>query len=216
MKYLIISGGSVEDAFLVETVKNGGFDVLLAADSGMDALYRNEIMPELIVGDMDSVQPRAWEFFSAQEQIEIIQLNAQKNETDTEFAVREAIRRGADEITIIGGTGVRLDHVMGNISLLGIGLEYHVPIQLLDRCNRIRLFENEVTLLWEEQYGAYVSLVPFGGPVSGLTLQGLKYPLTDAKLNIFQSLGISNEIVEDEAKITWTDGYLLVIEAKDL
>jgi thiamine pyrophosphokinase len=52
--------------------------------------------------------------------------------------------------------------------------------------------------------------------VSGLTLQGMKYPLTDAKLNVFQSLGISNEIVEDEAKITWTDGYLLVIESKDL
>jgi thiamine pyrophosphokinase len=215
MKCLIISGGSIDDDFLVEVVKNGGYDVLLAADSGMDALYRNKILPELIVGDMDSVSGEAWEFFKEHEKIEIIQLNPRKDETDTEFALREAIRRGAHNITILGGTGGRIDHTFSNIALLGIGLENYVSVELLDANNRVRLLEHEVTISWTQQFGSYVSLIPYGGPVRGITVTGMKYPLENAELDIFKSLGISNEIIEDEAKITWEEGYLLIIETKD-
>jgi thiamine pyrophosphokinase len=104
---------------------------------------------------------------------------------------------------------------LANIGLLGVGLEHHIPIQLLDPHNRIRLFEHGVTLSWANQFGTYVSLVPFAGSVTGVTMQGMKYTLTDEEMDAFQSLGISNEIVEDEATITWNDGYLLVIESKD-
>jgi thiamine pyrophosphokinase len=215
MKCLIISGGSIDDLFLVDVVKNGGYDVLIAVDSGMNALYRNEILPELIVGDMDSVSSEAWEYFRRKEKIEIIQLNAQKDETDTEFAVHEAIRRGAHTISIIGGTGKRLDHLFSNIAMLGIGLENYVSIEIIDPQNRIRLLEHEVTLTWTRQFGTYVSLIPYAGPVKGVTVSGMKYPLENADLEPFNSLGISNEIVEDEAKITWEEGYLLIIESKD-
>jgi thiamine pyrophosphokinase len=199
----------------VEVVKNGGFDVLLAADSGMDALYRNKILPELIAGDMDSVKPEVWEYFSRQEQIEIIQLNAKKDDTDTEFAVREAIRRGARQITILGGTGSRLDHALANVGLLGIGLESGVSIELLDSHNRVHLLAHEATLRWERQFGTYVSVLPFAGPVKGLTMEGMKYSVENIDLDPFGSLGISNEIVEDVAKISWEEGYLLIIESKD-
>ena len=131
MKFLIVSGGEATDEFVEEVIKKGGFDVILAADSGMDFLYRTQILPDIIVGDFDSVEPKVLDFFREKEQIDICVLNPVKDDTDTEFAIREAIRRGATDITIIGGTGTRLDHVLGNISLLGIGLEEGVRMETI-------------------------------------------------------------------------------------
>lgn len=215
MKFLIVSGGTTTDEFVEENIKKGGFDGVIAADSGMNHLYRKGISPDIIVGDFDSVNPEVLDFFRKQEQIDICTLNPQKDDTDTEFAIREAIRRGAKHITVIGATGTRLDHVLGNISLLGIGLENQVEIELLDEHNRIRMIDHSIVLRKEEQYGTYLSLVPYGEKVTGVTLKGLKYPLADYTMGGFNSLGISNEIVEDEAEIQLTSGRLLVIESCD-
>ena len=142
-------------------------------------------------------------------------LNPEKDDTDTEYAIREAIRRGAMEIVVIGATGTRIDDVLGNISLLGIGLEEQIKISLVDEHNRIRMINQPLTIRKAEQYGKYVSLIPFSEKVSGVTLRGLKYPLTDYTMGGFNSLGISNEIVSDEASISLSSGQLIVIESKD-
>lgn len=215
MKFLIVSGGEATDEFVEEVIKKGGFDVILAADSGMDFLYRTGILPDIIVGDFDSVDPKVLDFFREHEHIDICALNPEKDDTDTEFAIREAIRRGADEITIIGGTGTRLDHVLGNICLLGIGLEEGVRMELLDAHNRIRMTDHSVVLKKKEQYGKYLSLVPYAEQVTGVTLTGLKYTLENFTMGGFNSLGISNEIVAEEATISLTSGRLLVIESRD-
>lgn len=215
MKYLIVSGGHAADDFVMDVIKQGGFEVVIAADSGMDFLYRTGIMPDLIVGDFDSAGSEALDYFRQFEQIDMCVLNPQKDDTDTEFAIREAIRRGADDITIVGGTGTRIDHVLGNICLLGIGLEERVEINLLDEHNRIRMIDRSLELRREEQYGKYISLVPFSNKVTGVTLTGLKYPLTDYTMGGYNSLGISNEIVDEVATISLTSGQLLVIESQD-
>ena len=215
MKFLIVSGGEATDEFVEEVIKKGGFDVILAADSGMDFLYRTQILPDIIVGDFDSVEPKVLDFFREKEQIDICVLNPVKDDTDTEFAIREAIRRGATDITIIGGTGTRLDHVLGNISLLGIGLEEGVRMELLDAHNRIWMIDHSVTLKKKEQYGNYLSLIPYNGKVTGVTLKGLKYPLHDYTLTIGNSLGVSNEIIQEEATVTVGQGVLIVIESRD-
>ena len=215
MKYLIVSGGYASDEFVSETIRRGGFEVVMAADSGLDFLYRTGIMPDVIVGDFDSVKSDALDYFREFEHIEMCMLNPEKDDTDTEFAIREAIRRGASKITIVGGTGTRIDHVLGNICLLGIGLEENVKIVLLDEHNRIRMIDKPLVLKKEEQYGKYISLVPYSDRVTGVTLTGLKYPLTDYTMGGFNSLGISNEIVSDEASISLSSGQLIVIESKD-
>lgn len=215
MRYLIVSGGEVKEGFLMQIVKNGGFDVILAADRGMEVLYRDHILPDIIVGDFDSVNRDTLEYFHDKEQIEICMLNPEKDDTDTEYAIREAIHTGAREIVIIGGTGTRIDHVLGNIRVLGIGLEAGVPISLVDEHNRIRMIHAPLTIKKSEQYGRYVSLLPFSEQVTGVTLRGFKYPLTDHVLKGFNTLGVSNEIVDEEATITLEEGQLLVIESKD-
>ena len=215
MRFLIVSGGEATDEFVENVIKRGGYDVILAADSGMDFLYRTKILPDIIVGDFDSVDPEVLEFFREYEEIDICALNPVKDDTYTEFAIRESIRRGATEITIIGGTGTRLDHVLGNISLLGIGLEEDVRMELLDANNRIRMTDHSVVLKKKQQYGKYLSLLPYSEKVTGVTLKGVKYPLDNYTMGGFNSLGISNEIVDEEASIELKSGRLLVIESRD-
>lgn len=215
MKFLIVSGGSLNKEFVTKVVGKGRYDRILAADSGMNALYAAAVTPDIIIGDFDSADKKILAFFQQNKEIDFCTLNPEKDDTDTEFAIRESIRRGADSITIIGGTGTRLDHVLGNISLLGIGLEEGVRMELLDAHNRICMIDHSVTLKKKEQYGNYLSLIPYNGNVTGVTLKGLKYPLHDYTMGGFNSLGISNEIVDDEASIELTSGQLLVIESRD-
>ena len=215
MKFLIVSGGSLNKEFVPKVVGQGRYDRILAADSGMNALYAAAVTPDIIIGDFDSADKKILAFFQQNKEIDFCTLNPEKDDTDTEFAIRESIRRGADSITIIGGTGTRLDHVLGNISLLGIGLEEGVRMELLDAHNRICMIDHSVTLKKKEQYGNYLSLIPYNGNVTGVTLKGLKYPLHDYTMGGFNSLGISNEIVDDEASIELTSGQLLVIESRD-
>lgn len=212
---MIVSGGSLSKEFVTKVVGQGKYDRILAADSGMNALYAAAVTPDIIIGDFDSADEKILAFFQQNKAIDFCTLNPEKDDTDTEFAIRESIRRGADSITIIGGTGTRLDHVLGNISLLGIGLEEQVSMELLDEHNRIRMIQDALTLEKETQYGKYVSLIPYGGDVQGVMLRGFKYPLSDYTMGGFNSLGISNEIVDNRAEIRFRSGILLVIESKD-
>ena len=145
----------------------------------------------------------------------ILQFQPEKDETDTEIAIRTAISQGCTTIHILGATGTRVDHMMGNIHLLGMAMEQGVDCMLLDPHNRIRMINRGLVLKKEEQYGNYVSLLPFTPQVTGLTLTGFKYPLDGYTLECYHSLGVSNEITEEQAEISFRDGVLLVVESRD-
>ncbi len=215
MKYIIISGGYIDDIFALEWLKENTYDCMIAADSGMNFLYRNGVVPDVIAGDFDSVDDDSLDEFSSLPNVEMLRLNPIKDDTDTEFVIREAIRRGAAQITLLGATGTRLDHVLANIYLLGIGLEEGVSIELIDANNRIRMIEDVLEISKAEQFGEYVSILPVRGDARGVTLEGMKYALRNADVSCFSSLGVSNEIVAETAKISVKQGTLLVIESRD-
>ena len=215
MRVVIISGGHIDDAFALGWLEQNKYDCMIAADSGMDFLYRNGLVPDVIAGDFDSVKSDSLSYFMGLNGVQVMKLNPMKDDTDTEFVIREAIRRGAVEITVLGATGTRLDHVLANVHLLGIGLEEGVSIQLVDKHNRIRMTDDFLELRKDEQFGAYVSVLPVKGDAKGVNLTGMKYPLKDADISSFSSLGVSNEILSDIARIQVAEGVLLVIEAKD-
>lgn len=215
MNHLIVSGGNIDCDFAVDLIKNSGFEIIIAADSGLNFFRKVDLTPDVVVGDFDSVNSEVLEYFKENELIDFHVLNPEKDDTDTEYAIRFAIEQGADSITILGGTGTRLDHVMGNITLLGIGIENNVSIQLLDSYNRIRVFDKSFKVKKEEQFGKYISLIPFMGPVKGVTIKGMKYCLDNYDMSGFNSLGISNEISEDIASVEFEDGIMLVIESRD-
>lgn len=214
-QFIIVSGGRIDDGFAAGVIAEKKEAILIAADSGMDFFYRNGIKPDVIVGDFDSAASESLEFFRAQDDIQMQELNPVKDDTDTEAAIRFAIEMGAEQITILGGTGSRLDHVLGNIELLGIGLQEKVSMELLDASNRIRMLDHGIAMRKEEQFGTYVSLIPYTTEVEHLTLRGFQYPLSDYCLKGFCSLGISNEIIEEEASISFEEGILLLIESRD-
>lgn len=215
MNALIIAGGQQDKELLCKLIKNGGYDLILAADSGMDTLYELKLTPNVIVGDFDSANQEVLEYYRQNEVTELVCLNPEKDDTDTEHAIRDAISRGMDDLTIVGATGSRLDHVLANLSLLGIGLEQEVDMEIIDTHNRVRMVNTGVTIKKSEQYGEYISLIPVSKEVKNLNLTGFKYDLKDYTLTGFNSLGVSNEIIAEEGTIDFSDGILLVIEARD-
>ena len=214
-RILIVSGGSTEDLFVMDLIKNNAYKTVIACDRGMEFFARNGLRPDLILGDFDSADPDIVNVFRQREDVDLEQFPSQKDWTDTELAVRRALELAPDRIDLVGVTGSRLDHVLGNLLLLALGLESGVSMFLLDVHNRIRLIDRPLTIKKEEQYGDYISLIPHGGLVSGLTLKGMKYPLSGATLTPDISLGISNEIIDEEAQIIFTAGRLFVFETRD-
>ena len=207
---LIVSGGSLEDAFVLEQIANNHYQYTIACDSGTAFFYRNGLRPDLILGDFDSADQAVLDAYKSRDDVAVEQYPAEKDWTDTELALHRALEFAPGRIDLLGGTGSRLDHV-----LLTLGLEAGVEIFMLDAHNRIRMIDRDLRILKSEQYGDYISLIPHGGDVCGLTLRGMKYPLERATLTTDVSLGVSNEIVEDEAWISFSAGRLLVLETRD-
>ena len=214
MKYLIVCGGEIDGDFAERLIMSSGFEVIIAADRGMDFLYEHKITPDIIVGDFDSVKNEALSYFKEKGMSDIHVLNPEKDDTDSECALQIALDHGADHIIIIGATGTRIDHVLGNISLLGKAMSEGKMAELLDTHNRIRMIDNELEIEKNKQYGKYVSIIPVCKN-NKITLEGFKYQLKDYTFEGFNTLGISNEIVDDIAKITVNEGQYIVIESKD-
>lgn len=212
---MIVSGGKIEDSFAKEYVEQRKFDVVIAADSGIEFLYHHKLDPHILVGDFDSADEKIVTYYKSNPDIEFREFQPEKDDTDTEIAIRLAIERGAREVHLLGATGGRIDHMMANIGLLGLLLEQGIPAFLVDAKNRIRMIDQKTVLRKESQHGDFVSLLPFMGDVTGLTLTGFKYPLFNFTMGGCRSIGISNEIEEEEAVITMSTGRLIVMESKD-
>lgn len=215
MKILIAAGGSIRDDFAADYIKREKFDCFIAADSGMEFFYRMGIVPQYIVGDFDSVKQNILAYFRRQDEIRFIEFQPEKDETDTELALKLAISLAPDEICVIGATGSRIDHVLGNIQLLCKPLENHIPCMLVDPTNRIRLAGRQLTMKKADQFGKYVSFLPLTTEAEGVTLRGFKYPLTEYCMTSDNSLGVSNEITADVAEVTVQKGILIMIESRD-
>ncbi len=217
METLIVSGGYLDSEFACAYMRQYPCELVIAVDSGMEFFYEHGLIPDYIVGDFDSVKTEVLQYFQNMEQKKpvILQFQPEKDETDTELAMRTAIEKGTKRIHLLGATGSRVDHMIGNIHLLGAAMKQRVECFMVDKHNRIRMIERGMVLKQQEQYGNYVSLFPFTPQVRGLTLTGFKYPLNCYTLECYHSLGVSNEIVEEKAEISFDQGVLLVVESKD-
>lgn len=215
MKALIITGGSIEDSFALRYIQSESWELIVSADSGLEFCRRSGLVPDRILGDFDSASGDTVAYFKMNYPDRITTFPTRKNGTDTELALSLAIELGADEVTLLGATGTRLDHVFGNIQLLKLACDAGVECAIVDYYNRIRLIGAPLTLSRAAQYGKYVSLIPFTPSVGGLTLRGFSYDLENYTMVSGNSLGISNEIEEENASISFTDGLLLVVESRD-
>lgn len=213
MNTLIITGGTTDKVFIEDYLKSNKFDVIIAADKGLETLYKLKVMPNYIIGDFDSIDTKVLKQYE-NTNIPITYLKPEKDYTDTHMALKKAIEIGSKEITIIGGIGTRLDHTLANINILKEALDNNVKAKIINENNEIMLINNEVTINKNNKF-KYISLLPLTTKVSGITLEGFKYLLYDAALNIGESIGVSNEQISDLAKIKIKEGIAILILSKD-
>jgi thiamine pyrophosphokinase len=213
-KILIITGGRTEEEFLSKLLKTENFTLIIAADSGLVLADRLKIMPDYIVGDFDSVPEAVLDRYRNQS-TPIKTFPKEKDKTDTQIAIELALKLTPSSVTIVGATGSRMDHTLANIHLLLLFLQNKVEAFIIDQNNKLYLKQESFFIEKSAQYGNYVSLLPFGEAIKGLTLKGFYYPLDNVILSAGSSLGISNEIVEDIARVEFREGIVLVMETRD-
>ena len=211
----IVSGGPVDPDFVARYIKKFGSDIVIAADKGLDTCVRAGIVPDIVLGDYDStgMRGRVDDLKRSGSYVEVYP--AEKDFTDTEAAVMCALEKGAEELVILGATGGRLDHFLANLDLCLVPLRRGVKCTLADERNELCLLDRGITLCADETAGRYVSLLPFTDRVLGVTLTGMKYPLLNASLVRGSSLGVSNEVTGETARIDFREGILILVLSRD-
>ena len=192
-----------EDIKLYKRIKLKDDDIVICADGGYDALYYTSIVPDVIIGDFDSMKS------PVPKDVEIIRYSSDKDKTDLEICIDYACDKGCDTVFIMGALGGRIDHTMGALYALKYALEIGVKAMILNASSRVYITDSELEIRRENF--KYVSLIPCTDKVSGLTAKGLKYGLSDAELKQGSSFGISNEFYNNTAEIKIKRGILFVI-----
>lgn len=184
-----------------------GFDKVICADGGHITAKNLGITPDFLIGDYDSS--------SKPDRSDVILLPMEKDMTDSEAAIDFAVSEGFEHITLLGGLGGRFDHTMGNIGLLAKYCGKLKHLAICDGQNYVFMTSPGSVSIPQNEY-KYLGIISYGGTSAGVTLKGVKYPLTDYTLTDATTLGVSNEITADTAEISFTSGKLLIILTKDI
>ncbi|MBK5243617.1 MAG: thiamine diphosphokinase [Eubacteriaceae bacterium] len=211
MKAFIFTNGSYEDpGFYKEYLKKFNTPYIICADGGANFTQKIGLIPNIILGDMDSISKETLKYY---ENVELRRFPVCKDETDTQLAINHALEIGATEIVVFGALGTRLDHSLGNIYLLTRLLKPRIQGMIVDEKNSIFLVQDKKNL--DLPIGTIVSLLPLGGDVEGLNIQGFKYPIANGKMTLANPYGISNVVVTEHQTISLEKGILLVDIPKD-
>lgn len=179
-------------------------DFIICCDSGLKHAEPLGVRPSLIVGDFDSHKRPDTE-------TEMIVLPREKDDTDTVFAAREAVRRGYGDFLLIGVTGGRFDHTFGNISLLLYLDSLGKKARILDDYSEMEIVSREPAEI--EDSFPYFSLLNISGIARDITIRGAKYPLSGAEIRSEYQYGISNEVMPGEkATVSVGEGKLLLVK----
>lgn len=214
-KTVIVSGGMLEEDFVLPILKSEETEFVIGVDKGLEFLYKHEIKPDYIVGDFDSVSRELVDYYREELNVPIREFNPVKDASDTEIALRLCLGLNRKSILIMGGTGNRIDHLWANVQCLQIALQAGADARIVDSHNQIRLLDSDITLKKSEAFGPYFSLFPLEMPVDELSIRGAKYPLQNHFLKPSDSLCVSNEFAEDEVTISFVYGKVILMETRD-
>lgn len=179
-------------------------DFFIYCDSGLRHIEGLGYNPSLIVGDFDSHE-------NPNSDIETIVLPCEKDDTDTVFAVKEAINRGFCDFLLVGVIGARLDHTLGNVSILLMLDSKGATAKIIDDYSEMEIISDKAVSV--DDSFAYFSLINISGTAEGITITDAKYPLNNGKITCEYQYGISNEVLPNKkAKISVKNGRLLLIK----
>lgn len=205
---VIIGGASIGDYGTV-SAKLRQDDYMIYCDCGLRHMDGLGAEPDLIVGDFDS-------YSNPEFDTETIVLPCEKDDTDTVFAVKEALRRGFEDFLLIGVVGERLDHTLGNVSILlmldsegkvGTIIDDYSEMEIVsDRCGKPCIIDDSYV---------YFSLINISGTARGVTIRGAKYPLENAEITCEYQYGVSNEVLLGcTAEVSVGEGRLLLVKVR--
>lgn len=210
MKVLICLSGSIHKEILKDQYKKA--DYVIAADGGGNILYENMLLPDILLGDLDSISNDALNFFQ-DKKVAMEKYPAEKDYTDGELAILKAIDLNPDEVIILGAIGNRMDHVFGNIGLLYKLLLSNIQAKIIDKNNIIMMINKSTNI--KAYHGFRFSILPYSDNVKGLSIMGGKYDLHNHDLGKGETITISNEFKDEFVKITLKEGIILIIISKD-
>jgi len=185
------------------------YELLISADGASNRLYELKIVPDYIVGDLDSIKIEVEEYYKTQKTT-FIKFPAKKDKTDTELAIDLAKDMGYKNITMLGFLGARLDHMLGNIFMLYYAQQLGLDLELVDENNKAWLITKGKTKILNEK-NRTISFITLGDNAYRITLKGFAYPLDKYNLELGSTRCISNIISEDKAEIELEIGNLIAI-----
>lgn len=207
MRAYIYTGGVVYPDKITDHPK--GDDLVIAADSGWNNAKALGENPTILLGDFDSLGEE-----NIPKDVELYRVPAEKDLTDTQLAVELALSKGARDIVIVGGLSGRLDHTLSNLVILEHLEALKVHGLITDGNNRVRFIRNNSTLIPRGAY-RYLSLIAADPLIKGVEIDGVKYPLKNAKLRRDHQYAVSNELTGNCAFIAVRKGGLYIIESND-
>ena len=199
MRAVIITGGTISDYAYTKNLIQP-HDTIICADSGYDHALAMDLIPNVLIGDLDSIR-------EVPSGVPVMQHPMDKDFTDTELALNYASDKGYKDILLLGGLGNRMDHSMANIMML---VNFQNTI-IVNENNKIQIGKK---IELRETKGTLVSLIPLS-MCSGIYTENLKYPLQNASMQVGHSLGVSNVMTDAKASVIIEKGDMLVIVARD-
>jgi thiamine pyrophosphokinase len=186
-------------------------DYIICADGGTRHARSLGITPDLIIGDLDSVQQEAIQKFK-ENGVRVETYSHDKNETDLELAIHRALELIPQQIVILAALGGRLDQTIANITLLSDILLSSADVRLDDGVEEVLLCRDQAQV--HGQSGDIVSLIPWQGAVSEIQTTNLKWVLSKETLYPDKTRGISNEMTGDIASVSIGSGLLLIVHRR--
>lgn len=188
-------------------IKKETDDIIIAVDGGVNYLESSGFVPDIIIGDFDSLG-------SVPEGNNVIRLKPEKDVTDMFAAIETGVSHGFNEFEIFGATGGRLDHTLANIQLAASLAQKGIKHLIHGDGYRIVALENG-EVAFDESNSGYISVFAHSDVCSGVSIEGLKYELKDASLTNNFTLGVSNEFTGKKSKISVKNGTLVIIYTKE-
>lgn len=203
---LVIAGGPPPGDGVIDALAD--IDTVIAADGGADHARQLGLVPDMVVGDLDSVSDDALSWV-ADAGVRVIRHPVDKDATDLDLAMAHAATV-ADEIVVIDSGAGRIDHTVANMLLLASERFAEVSVTALTQDGVISVVRQSRTL--RGHVDDVVSLLAVGGPAAGVTTTGLRWPLHDAVLGAGSTLGVSNEFTDERAVVSIDDGVVLAVQ----
>jgi thiamine pyrophosphokinase len=207
---VVVSGGAEPDVRVAQHL--GVVDLVIAADSGLSHAALLGLSVTTAIGDFDSVSAEVLSQAEARG-VEIVPYPVNKDATDLELALELAVTRGATHITMVsGGPGERLDHFLGEISVLTASFLSACQVVGFFGDTKVSVIRPPVALTVFGSPSDLITLLPVTPEATGVTTTGLQYPLSNATLHAWRTRGVSNVLLEESAVVSLTEGVLLCVQ----